>query len=136
MHLHDKLEFLKKDFLMLTEKLKENYRPSDLSSLANIGVVYMALECMLDEKMHTSHNPYSQDEKTYITQNPIEDELNSAEAYYRKWQETKDPTYRQMMHDELRHADFLIKHTRMTANGNEQGKIKAYIDWYNKLMAY
>lgn len=55
-----------------------------------IGQLYMALKCVCDTE-------------------EVEDELEGAEAYIEKYLATDDETYKDMAHDELHHAENLMK---------------------------
>lgn len=50
----------------------------------------------------------------------VEEELDGAENYWEKFQETGDMQYREMAHDELRHAGILIKKHLQKADESEK----------------
>lgn len=120
-----KIEFLEKDFITLSEQLKENYNPSNITALANVGTVLMAMKKLEHEI----------DKEEEIIHNEIHDELMGAEKYYEKWIEEKDPNYKQMAKDELRHSMILWNQARMIAKDPiEQSKIQSYKDWHDTLL--
>ena len=53
-------------------------------------------------------------------ENDVEEELDGAEKYWDKFQETGDVQYREMAHDELRHAGILIKKHIVNADEKEK----------------
>jgi hypothetical protein len=61
----------------------------------------------------------------------IHGELMGAEKYLRKWQETKDPVYLQLAHDELRHAKTLLG----KAHGLDADKAKHYHTLHDQMAA-
>lgn len=71
------------------------YRPDSPAFMfpTTIGMLYMVLEAV---------NP----------KNPVEEEIDSAETYLRKYEETKEPAYHTMAGDEVKHAKFLLGKTR------------------------
>ena len=50
----------------------------------------------------------------------VEEELDGARTYWEKFQETGDVQYREMAHDELRHAGILIKKHLAKADESER----------------
>ena len=155
--LHEKIEFLTKDFLTLSDKLTEQYHPSNLSSLANIGSVLTTMLHLEDKKEHihphkeSAHIPspssslltsLSTGLEPQQPHNPhhilnydferMEEELKDAQGYYEKWRETGDAHFRQLSKEELGHADFFIK--RVKESGKiDSIKMKVFIDKYNDL---
>lgn len=129
MHLKDKLQELENDFCEVFDKIDfKNYNPSSeqIRSLINIGLMWF-----LTYKMKHEEDEHLEHVKDHIC-----DELESAEEYYEKWLETKDSTLKQMTKDELKHADFFIKQSRMMVKDvEEQAKLQKYINWYNNILS-
>ena len=50
----------------------------------------------------------------------VEEELDGAKTYWEKFQETGDSQFRDMAHDELRHAGILIKKHLVNADEEER----------------
>ena len=128
MHLKDTLQELENDFCEVFEKVDfKNYNPSSeqIKSLINIGLVWFLTDRIKhDEEKQLKH-----------VKDHICDELESAEEYYEKWLETKDYTLKQMVKDELKHADYFIKQSRMLVKDVEQqAKLQKYINWYNNIL--
>lgn len=58
--------------------------------------------------------------------NDVLDELEGAETYYKKYQETDDPDYKGMASDELRHAGILIKKYMAMADEEHKTLLNEY----------
>lgn len=64
----------------------------------------------------------------------IEDEMMGAENYYDKFIITREPQYKLMARDELKHANFFINEAKKTAKTPiELEKLQRYVDWHNQL---
>lgn len=128
MKLCEKLEELEHDFSSIFDTVDfSNYNPlsSQIQQLINIGLMWMLANEIKREKEENSDH----------VKDHIQDELMSAEEYYEKWEDEKDPTLKQMTKDELRHADYFIKQARMMAkNVEQQAKLQKYINWYNGIL--
>lgn len=128
MKLCEKLEELEHDFSSIFDTVDfSNYNPlsSQVQQLINIGLMWMLANEIKREKEENSDH----------VKDHIQDELMSAEEYYEKWEDEKDPTLKQMAKDELRHADYFIKQARMMAkNVEQQAKLQKYINWYNGIL--
>lgn len=128
MKLCEKLEELEHDFSSIFDTVDfSNYNPSSsqIQQLINIGLMWMLANEIKREKEENSDH----------VKDHIQDELMSAEEYYEKWEDEKDPTLKQMTKDELRHADYFIKQARMMAkNVEQQAKLQKYINWYNGIL--
>lgn len=128
MEICEKLEELENDFSNIFDTINfSNYNPSStqVQQMINIGLIWMLASEIKHEK----------DEHSDSVKDHIQDELMSAEEYYEKWENSKDPTLKQMAKDELRHADYFIKQARMMAkNVEQQAKLQKYINWYNGIV--
>ena len=125
-----KIKFLEDDFVMLAHKLDEKYRPSTISDMAHIGTVLFTM-MKLEERESNKPFPYRDEQSVGETHqtyhhNRMNEELHDSEYYYEMWQQTGDMNYKHMAQDELRHADFYIKHERMGghSDGLESAKRK------------
>lgn len=126
MDMKETKELFEHDFKALLSKVSKNYNPANLTALANVGVLLLAT-------MKLSHEDEKEEEEA---RDDIRDELMGAEKYYKRWQETANLSYKQLAKDELRHADFFIKHARMmTQDATQQDKLQSYIEWYDTLSA-
>lgn len=128
MNLENKLLELQSDFSELFEKMDVlGYNPTseNMQKLINIGLIWFL----------TDRIKHKEEKAIHHVKNHIEDELMSAEEYFEKWLYEKDSTLKQMVKDELKHADYFIKQSRMMAkNVEEQTKLQRYIAWYNGLL--
>lgn len=128
MELEKKLMELQSDFSEIFDKMDfMGYNPMSETAqkVINIGLIWLLADKIKAKEEHAIHK----------VKDHIEDELMSAEDYYEKWLNEKDSTLKQMVKDELKHADYFIKQSRMIAkNVEEQAKIQRYIAWYNGLL--
>ena len=138
-------EFLQKDFMKLTSGLTERYNPRDLAPIANVAAVLLAMHHVCNELEQHGEVPHTYKEfmaaTPIVPYNPLHgtggyvkdeiwEELEGAEKYFKRWQETQDENYKSMAKDELRHADFLLKQHH---NDNPM-KTQEYAHKYNQLL--
>ena len=110
---------LKKDFQELLENIDFNsYNPNsqEFKNALNIGLM---LHIIPDEV--EKHNEIEKDE--------ISEELAGAKKYLQKYLDSNDSIFQQMVNDELKHAEILIKKAySKLPNAEEKTKLKSYED--------
>lgn len=128
MEISEKLEEIKSDFEHIFDDIDiSGYNPlaPDIQKLINVGLMWFLVD-RIKHKM---------DKAIHHEQDHIQDELMSAEEYLHKYMEDKDITLKQMVKDELKHADYFIKQAKMLVkSGDEQVKIQRYVNWYNDIL--
>lgn len=75
-----------------------------------IGQMYMAAKCVCED-------------------DDVEEELNGARKYWEMFQESNDIQYKEMAHDELKHAGILIK--KHLVKTSDELK-RAELNWHEK----
>ena len=113
---------LRKDFQELLENIDFNsYNPNsqEFKNALNIGLM---LHIIPDEV--EKHNEIENIEKDEISE-----ELASAKKYLQKYLDSNDSIFQQMVNDELKHAEILIKKAySKLPNAEEKTKLKSYED--------
>ena len=102
----EKLEELKKDFKDTVSKINfQRYDPysRDFMTPLFIGMLFVAMKMICDD-------------------DDVEEELDGAKEYMKRYSETMDNSYKDMAVDELRHAGILIK--KHLENGGDKLKLE------------
>jgi len=126
--------FLTEDFIKLSNGLTEKYHPKDLTALANIGAVLLAMHqiCSDYEKQAVNYAEpkiIKSERPKMESKDDILAELKDAKKYCKKWQETHDNYYHGMAKDELKHANILMHKIQIT----DPMKKQEYMNKYNWL---
>ena len=118
---------LKKDFQELLENIDfSSYNPNsqEFKNALNIGLM---LHIIPDEV--EKHNEIENIEKDEISE-----ELAGAKKYLQKYIDSNDSIFQQMVNDELKHAEILIKKAySKLPNAEEKIKLKSYEDEINQI---
>lgn len=102
------LDELKKDFDEAIEEIDfRHYDPYSKAFMKAlfIGEMYMIMKCIDDD---------------------VEDELDGAREYMIRYMVSKDPQFKDMAKDELKHAGILIKKEKPSADSDELKRLEKY----------
>ena len=117
------IDELSQDFAESLKKIDfQSYNPNSAEFLTALRLGQM-LVILKGEETH---------ESVPIKTAPVDDiseELDGARKYLQKYSDTKDPAFKEMAGDELKHANMLIKKAHARLPGNEEkARLKAYED--------
>lgn len=126
--MNDKLSELRNDFNQLVEKVDlTSYNPmsTDFQRILNIGLMWMLLDEFAEEYEEKLEDEYSK----------AREELMSAESYYDMYKETKDPSLKSIVSDELRHSRYFLDKIRLMQKSNEEQNTYTRLkSWYDNML--
>lgn len=123
--IEDKKSKLIKELNDMTDKyMSDRYTVNDIMVMGALADTIYILR-----KLEDDDKDIAEDEV-----DDIEDEMMGAENYYDKFITTREPQYKLMARDELKHADFFINEAKkMAKTPIELEKLQRYVDWHNQL---
>lgn len=126
--MNDKLSELRNDFNQLVEKVDlTSYNPmsTDFQRIINVGLMWMLLDELAEEHEEKLEDEYSK----------AREELMSAESYYQMYKETKDPSLKSIVSDELRHSRYFLDKIRLMQKSNEEQNTYTRLkSWYDNML--
>lgn len=126
--MNDKLSELKNDFNLLVNKIDlSSYNPmsTDFQKILNVGLMWMLLDEFAEEYEEKLEDEYSK----------AREELMSAESYYDMYKETKDPSLKSIVSDELRHSRYFLDKIRLMQKSNEEQNTYTRLkSWYDNML--
>ena len=120
-------EEIKKDFEESIKRIDfSSYNPMSQEFMSAVMIGLMSL--LIDDNSEVEIKEEKQNDD-------ISEEFAGAKKYLQKYIETKDPSYRDMTLDELKHGNFLIKKAYAKLPSNEEKeKLKGYEQEYREIL--
>lgn len=126
--MNNKLEELKKDFNHLLSMVDfENYNPSspNVQKLINVGLLWY-----LCDELEEEH-----EDKVEDIYDHAKDELKDAEKYFLMYESERNPSLKNIAHQELQHASFFLNQLKLSSKTvKEQAMYNSLQEWHNHIL--